>query len=242
MTKCCSGQLSSQDKNEKNNSLSTEENDIKEIKYINMIPEIKDLKQFINYINSKECSLIISKISSRTLFVKKLCKQITPKELINFIKISIQFILSYNSGNTNKETLKFISMIKTYTKLSTKKIIEEFNIFSNLIKKEDENYLIRSLSDWFMLILLLRYLNNNEDVNLWINNNFDKLIKNYSFDGCYFLIKIKNKYNSSESYKRRFEIVPSQIDYSINSDIKSEVKKLGNLVQDFINELIECQD
>ena len=241
MTNCCSGQLSSQDKKEKKYLSSIEENYTKEINYINKIPEIKDLNQFVNYINSNECFLIVSKISSRTIFVKKLCKQIAPKEIINFIKNTIQFILSYNKDNNDKETIKYISMIKSYTKLGTKKIVVEFNIFEDLIKKEDENFLLRSLSDWVMLVLLMRYLNNKDEINLWINKNIDKLIKNYCFDGCYFLIKIKKKYipNNINNKISQEKIFPTQNNYSINDEIKNEIKKMGNLVEDFINELIE---
>jgi hypothetical protein len=242
MKNCCTEeQLSSQDKVETKESLLKEEKKIKEINIINQIPEIKDFNQFIKYINSKECFKILSNISSRTIFIKKLCRQITPKEIFYFIKNSIQFIISYKEDNDDKKTIKYISMITIYTNLGTKKIIEEINFYVDLFIKEDENFLIRSLSDWVMMILLIRYLYNKEEINLWINKKFDKLIKNYCFDGCYFLIMIKNKYIFKNKDKRNFDkIVPTQINYKINADTTNEVKKLGILIEDFLTELIDC--
>ena len=88
-----------------------------------------------------------------------------------------------------------------------------------------------------MLIQLIISLAND---NLWKNRFIDKIIKNYVFDGIYFLIKIKDKLTSNHKETISLDkIVPVQRNIKINSETKNEIKKLVALVEDFVIDLCD---
>jgi hypothetical protein len=212
------------------------QNQINNIMLIKKIPEIKDSNQGLNYICSKECNNIISKIS-RTVFIKKLCNEMSTLEIYIFLKKLINWIISYEILNNDLTIRKYITQIKIYTKIGTKKIILELNTLSKKFKKEEEELLLRSLSDWVMLIQLIMSLANG---NLWKNRFIDKIIKNYVFDGIYFLVKIKDKFtNNKKETVSLDKIVPVQRNIKINSQTKNEIKKLVALVEDFVIDLTD---
>ena len=237
VTRCCSSQFYNSDLDPPSKT-NEKENQLNNIIFINKIPEVKDSIQGLNYLFSKECSNIITKIS-RNIFTKKLCKELSPKEIYIFLKKVIDWILSYKILKKDFEFRNYISKIQIYTKLGTKKLISELNTISHNFKKEDEDILIRSLSDWIMLIQLIISLNNN----LWMNKNIEKMVKNYVFDGCYFLIMIKKKYSKKQKEtidRDKFVLIQTN-SIKINSDTKNEIKKLVHLVEDFTNDLIQCK-
>ena len=234
-TKCCSGSYSRTDND---SSSKTEDSKIQEdkIELINKIPEVKDSDQGLNYICSNEANNIIVKIP-RSIFVKKLCNEMPISEIYIFIKKIINWILSFQLKKNNLIIKKYISRIQIYTELGTKNILSELNNLLYEFKKEDEDMLLQSLSDWIMLAQLIISLDNN---NSWIYKNLEKIFKNYIFDGCYFLskIKIKCKYELKDTISLG-KLIPTQI--KVNPDTKNEIKKLVTLVEDFINELIESK-
>ena len=234
-TKCCSGSYSRTDND---SSSKTEDSKIQEdkIKLINKIPEVKDSDQGLNYICSNEAYNIIAKIP-RSIFIKKLCNEMPISEIYIFIKKIINWILIFQLKKNNLIIKKYISRIQIYTELGTKNILSELNNLLYEFKKEDEDMLLQSLSDWIMLAQLIISLDNN---NSWIYKNLEKIFKKYIFDGCYFLskIKIKCKYELKDTISLG-KLIPTQI--KVNPDTKNEIKKLVTLVEDFINELIESK-
>ena len=233
VTKCCSTENSdtfrefSDKLNESNSQLNLNQ-------IISQIPEVKDSSQGLNYICSKESTNIINKIS-RTSFTKKLCKEMSSLEIYFFIKKIINYIISYKITKNDIIIKGYISQIQSYTKIGTNKIINELNFLLLNLKKEDEDLLLRSLSDWIKLVHLLIYLNDNI---FGIYKNIEKVYKNFIFDGIYFLIKIKVKYTyESKDIISLDKIVPTQINTRVNYDTKNEVRRLTSLVEDFVNEL-----
>lgn len=235
VTKCCTSQYLYSDMNSASKETENQ-NQINNIMLIKKIPEVKDSNQGLNYICSKECNNIISKIS-RTVFIKKLCNEMSTLEIYIFLKKLINWIISYEILNNDLTIRKYITQIKIYTKIGTKKIILELNTLSKKFKKEEEELLLRSLSDWVMLIQLIISL---ADGNLWKNRFIDKIIKNYVFDGIYFLVKIKDKFtNNKKETVSLDKIVPVQRNIKINSQTKNEIKKLVALVEDFVIDLTD---
>ena len=235
VTKCCTSQYLYSDMNSASKETENQ-NQINNIMLIKKIPEVKDSNQGLNYICSKECNNIISKIS-RTVFIKKLCNEMSTLEIYIFLKKLINWIISYEILNNDLTIRKYITQIKIYTKIGTKKIILELNTLSKKFKKEEEELLLRSLSDWVMLIQLIISL---VDGNLWKNRFIDKIIKNYVFDGIYFLIKIKDKFTNNQKETVSLDkIVPVQRNIKINSQTKNEIKKLVALVEDFVIDLTD---
>jgi hypothetical protein len=235
VTKCCTSQYLYSDMNSASKETENQ-NQINNIMLIKKIPEVKDSNQGLNYICSKECNNIISKIS-RTVFIKKLCNEMSTLEIYIFLKKLINWIISYEILNNDLTIRKYITQIKIYTKIGTKKIILELNTLSKKFKKEEEELLLRSLSDWVMLIQLIISL---DDGNLWKNRFIDKIIKNYVFDGIYFLVKIKDKFTNNKKETVSFDkIVPVQRNIKINSQTKNEIKKLVALVEDFVIDLTD---
>ena len=235
VTKCCTSQYTYSDMNSASKETENQ-NQINNIMLIKKIPEVKDSNQGLNYICSKECNNIISKIS-RTVFIKKLCNEMSTLEIYIFLKKLINWIISYEIINNDITIQKYITQIKIYTKIGTKKIILELNTLSKKFKKEEEELLLRSLSDWVMLIQLIMSL---ADGNLWKNRFIDKIIKNYVFDGIYFLVKIKDKFtNNKKETVSLDKIVPVQRNIKINSQTKNEIKKLVALVEDFVIDLTD---
>ena len=237
VTKCCTSQYLYSDMNSSSKETENQnQNQINNIMLIKKIPEVKDSNQGLNYICSKECNNIISKIS-RTVFIKKLCNEMSTLEIYIFLKKLINWIISYEIINNDITIQKYITQIKIYTKIGTKKIILELNTLSKKFKKEEEELLLRSLSDWVMLIQLIISL---ADGNLWKNRFIDKIIKNYVFDGIYFLVKIKDKFtNNKKETVSLDKIVPVQRNIKINSQTKNEIKKLVALVEDFVIDLTD---
>ena len=237
VTKCCTSQYLYSDMNSASKETENQnQNQINNIMLIKKIPEVKDSNQGLNYICSKECNNIISKIS-RTVFIKKLCNEMSTLEIYIFLKKLINWIISYEIINNDITIQKYITQIKIYTKIGTKKIILELNTLSKKFKKEEEELLLRSLSDWVMLIQLIISL---ADGNLWKNRFIDKIIKNYVFDGIYFLVKIKDKFtNNKKETVSLDKIVPVQRNIKINSQTKNEIKKLVALVEDFVIDLTD---
>ena len=239
VTKCCSSQYLYSDMNSASkDSENQNQNQINNIMLIKKIPEVKDSNQGLNYICSKECNNIITRIS-RTIFIKKLCNEMSTPEIYIFLKKLINWIISYEIANDDITIKKYITQIQIYTKIGTKKIISELNTLSKKFQKDEEELLLRSLSDWVMLIQLIISLTND---NLWKNRFIDKIIKNYVFDGIYFLIKIKDKLTSNHKETISLDkIVPVQRNIKINSETKNEIKKLVALVEDFVIDLCDYQ-
>ena len=237
VTKCCSSQYLYSDMNSiSKDSEKQNQNQISNITLIKKIPEVKDSNQGLNYICSKECNNIITRIS-RTIFIKKLCNEMSTQEIYIFLKKLINWIISYEIANDDITINRYIAQIQIYAKIGTKKIISELNTLSKKFKKDEEEFLLRSLSDWVMLIQLIISLAND---NLWKNRFIDKIIKNYVFDGIYFLIKIKDKLTSNHKETISLDkIVPVQRNIKINSETKNEIKKLVALVEDFVIDLCD---
>ena len=231
VTKCCTIQF--YNNIDKDTSPQTYEN----INFllIKQIPEVIDSNQCFNYICSKECSNLITKMP-RNIFVKSLCKEMNTSEIFLLLKKTINWIISYKIENKKEKLeIKNIYIIQIYTKYGTQKILSELD--SLLIKKEENDFLLRSLSDWIMLIQLI--INCNID-NSITKGRRERNIKKYVFDGAYFLIKIKNKYIYEQKDKMNIDkIVPIKNNFKISSDTKNEVKKIIDLVQDFFYDLLE---
>ena len=235
VTKCCTSQYLHSDVNHQSKE-SENENLLNNINLINKIPKVKDSNEGLNYICSKECYNIITKIS-KEIFTKKLCKKMSTEEIYIFIKKVINWILDYKITSDDFLIIKYISKIQIYTKLGTKKIISELNELQNIFKKDEEEMLLRSLSDWIILSQIIMTIKVN---NLWKNIDLEKYIKNYVFDGIYFLIKIKikNNFELKESTTISIDkIIPTQINTKINSDTTKEIIKLISLVEDFVFDL-----
>ena len=158
------------------------------------------------------------------------------EEIYIFIKKVIKWILDYKITSDDFLIIKYISKIQIYTKFGTKKIISELNELQNIFKKDEEEMLLRSLSDWIILSQIIMTIKEN---NLWKNIDLEKYIKNYVFDGIYFLIKIKIKNNFELKETISIDkIIPTQINTKINSDTTKEIIKLISLVEDFVFDLI----
>ena len=88
--------------------------------------------------------------------------------------------------------------------------------------------------------MLIQLIISLADGNLWKNRFIDKIIKNYVFDGIYFLVKIKDKFtNNKKETVSLDKIVPVQRNIKINSQTKNEIKKLVALVEDFVIDLTD---
>ena len=237
VTKCCTNQYfySDIDSPAKGNE-SQNQNQSNNIILIKKIPEVKDSNQGLNYIYSTECYNIITKIS-RTIFTKKLCKKMSAEEIYTFLKKIIGWIIAFKYTEKDLIIKKHVSKIQIYTKLGTNKIISELNSFSYKFKKDEEELLLRSLSDWIMLIQLIMSLTKD---NLWKKKDMDKNIKSYVFDGIYFLIKIKTKYTHERKETVNLDrIFPIQTNYKINYDTKNEIKNIVALVEDLVIDLFD---
>ena len=125
ITKCCSTQNSDTYRESPYNS-NESDSQLNNNILISQIPEIKELSQGLNYICSKESSYIMNKIS-RSVFTKKLCKEMSALEIYFFIKKIINFIISYKTTKNDIFIKRYITQIQTYTKLGTNKIICELN-------------------------------------------------------------------------------------------------------------------
>ena len=235
VTKCCTSQYLHSDVNHQSKE-SENENILNNINLINKIPKVKDSNEGLNYICSKECYNIITKIS-KEIFTKKLCKKMSTEEIYIFIKKVINWILDYKITSDDFLIIKYISKIQIYTKFGTKKIISELNELQNIFKKDEEEMLLRSLSDWIILSQIIMTIKEN---NLWKNIDLEKYIKNYVFDGIYFLIKIKTKYTHERKETVNLDrIFPIQTNYKINYDTKNEIKNIVDLVEDLVIDLFD---
>ena len=254
MTNCC-----------KNNYTNTElfttssitSNQFNDENLLKKIPEINESNEGIDYITSKDCYQILIKKTPKIILIKKLCRNLDTQEIFHLIKQSINWILPAKiEKNDNKKIQKYILMIKNYTKFGTKKILDDLEHISNLFKKEDEIFLLQSLSDWVMLIELIMFLNNRRDnnnnrgtdyscknvctvydINLWYNKNLGEIIKKYCFDGIYFLLQLKIKYKQQNKNSNKFVQTPNNV--KVNSDTKNEIKKMFFLIEDFVKEISE---
>ena len=253
MTNCCKNENESTELLTSSSNLSiTSFNDENILK---KIPKLNNTNEGIDYITSKECYQILIRKVPKIILVKKLCQNLEPQEIFCFIKQSINWILPYRLEKCNKKIQKYIAMIKNYTKYGTKKILDELEHINinNIIKKEDEIFLLQSLSDWVILIQIILFLNNGRDnnnkggdfscknvcsvyeINLWYNRNMEEIIKKYCFDGCYFLFQIKIK-NSNEN-KNANKFVKTSYNIKVNNNTKNEIKKIFHLTEDFIKQL-----
>lgn len=251
MRNCCQSEHST---TEFITSSSINENLFLDENLLNGIPKLKDSNQGINYITSKECYQILIRKVPKITFLKKLCQNLSIQELFNFIKKSINWILTAKNEKNEKKIIKYMTMIKNYVNFGTKKIINDLSSIS--FEQEDENYLIQSLSDFIMLIELIMFMNKSSeyknigtdfscrnvsteyDINLWYNKNISEVIRKYCFDGCYFLLHVKLKYKSENKFNNT-KIIQTPNYTKINSDTKNEVKKLFYLIEDFIKEISE---
>ena len=255
MTNCCINPCS-------NNELTTYSSINDNFDFLNEdslknIPQIKDSNQGMDFIISKESYQILIKKIPKNIFTKKLCQNLNAKNIFYLIKQAINWILPVIIVKKDKRIKKYILMIKNYTKFGTKKILDELEELNtnNKIKKEDEPLLLQSLSDWVMLIELIMFLNNScdnnnriepdycrknacsvYDINLWYNKNIEEVIKRYCFEGCYFLLQIKIKYNHENNNYNKFIKTP---EIKVNKNSKNEVKKVFYLIEDFVKELSE---
>lgn len=254
MTNCCQNNYSNTEFITTSSIASNQFNDENLLK---KIPEIKESNEGIDYITSKDCYQILIKRTPKFILIKKLCQNLDAKEIFNLIKQSINWILPAKADKNDKKIQKIISMIKNYTKFGTKKILDDLEKINYLLKKEDEILLLQSLSDWVMLIELIMFLNNRRDsnnnrgtdyscknvctvydINLWYNKNLGEIIKKYCFDGIYFLLQIKMKYNKHEN-KNSNKFVQTPNNVKVNSDTKNEIKKIFILIEDFVKEISE---
>lgn len=257
MTNCCKNEYTP---TELMTSSSIRENVFNDESSLLKVPEIKNSDQGIDYIISNECYQILIKKVPKNIFVKKLCQNLNAQEIFYFIKKAINWILPIRIEKNDKKIKHYIIMVKNYTKFGTKKILDELESLNinHLMKKNDENILLQSLSDWMMLIELIMYLNNSShnnnrgsdfscknictvyDITLWNNRNLEEIIKKYSFDGCYYLLQIKIKYNQANYQNGKF--IKTTYDIKLNKESKNQVKKLFSLIEDFTKELIdECK-
>ena len=235
IAKCCNSQYLYSDIDYPSKENQNQENNTNLIK---KIPEVKDSNQGLNYICSKECYNIITKIS-KTTFTKKLSKGMSTEGIYILLKKLIERIITFQYTENDLIIKKYISKIQIYTKLGTKKIILELNTVPYMFEKEERELLLRSLSDWALLTQMIISLANSNDKSLK-NKFINKNIKNYVFDGIYFLIKIKSKHISYEKETLNLDrIFPIQTNIKVNSDTKNEIKKIVALAEDFFVDLID---
>ena len=252
MTNCCKKDFLN---TELITSSSIADNTFKDENLLKKIPIIKDSNQGIEYIISKESYQILIRKIPKILFMKKLCQNIETQEIFFFIKQSINWIFSARVEKNDKKINKYILMIQDYTKFGTKKILDELESINKLIKKEDEIFLLQSLSDWVMLIELIMFFNNSSDnsnlgsdfsckntctvydINLWYNKNIEEIIKKYCFDGCFYLMQIKIKYmHENINY---YKFVETSCNLKVNNNTKNEMKRIFNLTKDFVKQISE---
>ena len=257
MTNCCQNNYSNTELITSSSLTSYQFNDENLLK---KIPEIKESNEGIDYITSKDCYQILIKKTPKIILIKRLCHNLDAQEIFNLIKQSINWILPAKIEKNDKNIQKYILMIKNYTKFGTKKILDDLEQINYLLKKEDEIFLLQSLSDWAMLIELIIFLNNKRennnnkynnrgteyslknvctvyDINLWYNKNLGEIIKKYCFDGIYFLVQIKMKYKQENKNLNKF--VQTANNTKVNSDTKNEIKKIFILIEDFVKEISE---
>ena len=252
MTNCCQNNYSN---TELITSTSITSNQFKDENLLKKIPEIKESNEGIDYITSKDCYQILIKKTPKIILIKKLCQNLEAQEIFNLIKQSINWILPAKIEKNDKNIQKYIVMVKNYTKFGTKKILDDLEHINNLLKKDDEIFLLQSLSDWVMLIELIMFLNNSRDnnnrgrdyscknvctvydINLWYNKNMEEIIKKYCFDGIYYLLQIKIKYKHEKNNFNKFVQTPNNV--KVNNDTKNEIKKIFILIEDFVKEISE---
>ena len=253
MTNCCQNNFSN---TELITSSSISGNQFNDENLIKKIPEINESNEGLDYITSRDCYQILIKKIPKIILIKKLCQNLDAQEIFNLIKQSINWILPAKIDKKDKNIQKYFLMIKTYTKIGTKKILDDLEKINNLFKKEDEILLLQSLSDWVMLIELILFLNNSRDnnnnrgsdyscknvctvydINLWYNKKLEEIIKKYCFDGIYYLLQIKIKYKHEKNNFNQFVKTPNNI--KVNSETKNEIKKMLILIEDFVKEISE---
>ena len=253
MTNCCKNEFRNTELLTSSTNLSN--NSFNDENIIKKIPQINNANEGIDYITSKDCYQILIRKVPKIILVKNLCQNLESQEIFSFIKHSINWILPARAEKNNKKIQKYILMIKNYTKYGTKKVLDELEHINinNIIKKEDEIFLLQSLSDWVILIQIILFLNKSSDtknkgsdfsyknvcsvydINLWYEKNMEETIKRYCFDGCYFLLLIKSKNkNVNNNYKK---FVKTTNNIKVNNDTKNEIKKLFHLTEDFIRQI-----
>ena len=253
MANCCQNNYSNTELITSSSMTSYQFNDENILK---KIPEIKESNEGIDYITSKDCYQILIKKTPKIILIKRLCHNLDAQEIFNLIKQSINWILPAKIEKKDRNIHNYILMIKKYTKFGTKKILDDLEQINYLFKKEDDIFLLQSLSDWVMLIELIMFLNNRRDnnnnrgsdyslknvctvydINLWYNKNIGEIIKKYCFDGIYFLVQIKMKYKQENKNLNKFVQTPNNT--KVNSDTKNEIKKIFILIEDFVKEISE---
>jgi hypothetical protein len=257
MTTCCQNDRM---KSELNTSSTMFDNISYDEQILNETHSVKDSAEGLNYIISNECyELLIRKIP-KVILTKRISKNLKTSEIFNFIKKCINYISTFKMMKGNVKIKKYILMAKNYTKFGTKNILDDLNDINYSIKNNDDNYLLQSLSDWIMLIQLIIFLNNKNDnknrgsdfsckntstaydINLWYNKNFEKVIKKYCFDGCFFLIQIKIKYISHNNKYNTNQFLSTPSDLKVSNEIKNQSKKLLCLTEDFVKEISNDDD
>lgn len=237
------------------NSFYTEnESKFNDIELLDQIPSKYNIEESFNYIQSKLFYKFLVKKVPKALLIKKLCLKLNPKELFILIKKIINWICSFDYNNKTKNTYKqnYIENIKSNTLIATKYLLIELENIN--LAKEIEIYLFESLSDWAMIMQLILFLINNNNFNfnkyiknsddnglngysfnIWEGKDVNKIYKRYIFDGCYYLIQIKNNYMK----KNNLNFIQLPTDNKITNETKNSVSKLYHLINDFVNELAE---
>jgi hypothetical protein len=252
MTTCCQNDRM---KSEINTSSSMLDNITYDEQILNEIPSVKNSAEGLKFIISNECYELLIKKIPKVIFTKRISKNLNTSEIFSFIKKCINYVSLVKIMKSDAIIKKYILTAKNYTKLGTKKIIDDLNNINNIINNSDDNYLLQSLSDWIMLIQLILFLNNKNDnknrgsdfscknrcntydINLWLNQNLEKVIKKYCFDGCFFLIQIKMKYISNNNKYNNSQFLSTPSDIKVSNEIKNKSKKFLSLTEDFVKEL-----
>ena len=166
---------------------------------------ISNYKQAFKYLCSKDFYNLLRDFS-KTSIIKKLCENLSNKDIIKIINLSLKWILNLNTAKYSIKTKNIIKDIKINTKNKTENLINEL-IEINL-GDEAKNLLIESLANWSILIQAIMYIiysNNSKKkkYNLWGGKDIIEETNNYIFNGTYFLIQIKIN-NLNTTFKTLF--------------------------------------